>query len=110
MNGSCYFTRKVIVPELPKLVKNLLGTSATKEDIQESSMQTFIIARMIDNRNGFDSTDDVMPARSFRRSTTPELLDETRKLVYEKLGLDDGGKVGAGTLDRYGMAEFSRFL
>jgi len=110
MNGSCYFTRKVIVPELPKLVWNLLGAKATKEDIDMASMQTFLIARMIDNTNGFDASDDVLPERSFRNTTTHELLDETRTLVYQKLGLDENGKVNSNTLEDNGMEEFSRYL
>jgi hypothetical protein len=73
-------------------------------------MQTFMIARMIDNVNGFDATDDVLPERSFRKTTTHELLDETRTLVYQKLGLDENGKVDLNTLKTYDMEEFSGYL
>ena len=110
MNGSCYFTRKVIVPELPKLVGNLLGVTATKEDIDRSSLQTFIIARMIDNVNGFNSEDDALPERSFRKTTTRELLEDTKAMVYERLGLGPDGRVNGDTLRMHGLEEFSGLL
>jgi len=110
MNGACYFTRKVLIPELPKLIDNLLGVKADEDAIERSAFQSYIIARMIDNINGFDSGDDNLPERAFRRTTTPELLEDTKSLVYEQLMFNDEGKVTEETLDRYGLDHLSRFL
>jgi aldehyde:ferredoxin oxidoreductase len=110
MNGSCYFTRKVLVPELPRLVENLIGVKASKEEIDLAATQTYIIARLIDNVNGFDYTDDWMPDRTFRVSTTPELLERTRSLFYGKMGFDDQGKVTEETLERHGLRELTDYV
>ncbi len=110
MNGSCYFTRKILIPELPKLLENLVGVTATKEDIDRSAMQTYIIARMIDCRNGFSAEDDSLPERAFRNTTTKELLQQTKRLFYEKIGFDEEGRVTADTLRAHGLEQFSSLL
>jgi len=110
MNGACYFTRKVIVPELPKLVRNLLGLEASKEEIDRSALQTYVIARMIDCKNGFSSDDDSLPQRAFRNTTTKELLSKTKALFYEKMGFNGDGKVTQETLGKYGLEHLSQYL
>ena len=97
-------------PELPRLVGNLLGVKTSSEEIGNAAMQTYIIARMIDNKNGFDASEDTLPDRAFRRSTTPELLRETRSLLYDKVGLDQEGRVTEETLNRYGLEEYAGYL
>ncbi len=110
MNGACYFTRKVLIPELPKLMRNLINTKTDEDEIEKSSYQTYILSRMIDNKNGFDSRDDILPERAFRRTTTRELLADTKELVYGKLGLNDRGQVTGETLDQYGLGHMSGYL
>ncbi len=110
MSGACYFTRKVIIPELPRLVKNLIGVEATREEIERSAMQTYVIARMIDCKNGFSSADDSLPERAFRNTTTKELLAETKLLFYEKMGFDRNGTVTEETLQKHGLENLSAYI
>ena len=110
MTGACYFTRKVLIPELPKLVENLIGVRTTKDEINQSAFQTYIMARMIDCKNGFSAADDNLPERSFRKTTTKKLLAETKTLFYESIGFDGEGRVTEETLERYGLGYLSGCL
>ena len=110
MSGACYFTRRVIVPELPRLVENLLGVRTTREEIERAAYQSYVLARMMDGLNGFSKEDDWLPPRAFRYGTTEELLDQTRSLFYQKMGFDEDGRVTRDTLSNFGMNEYSSYV
>ncbi len=110
MTGACYFTRRVLVPELPRLVENLLGISAGRDEIEQAAYQSYVLARMIDGLNGFSKEDDRLPERAFRFTTTEDLLSETRRLFYEKMSLDADGRVTAQTLSTFKMEELSPYI
>jgi len=119
--GGCWFAGAVLLENMKDLAGELLKCDVPIADIKKAGLSVYIMARMIDNTAGFDSSDDILPDKAYNEEMIPdsvrdkfklteELAGEVKRRFYKQMGSDSNGMIDLETLKKWGMEELEKYV